>query len=76
MSTRNKCNSKNIIIEIDNNFLNKSFLTKKRNINHKKCRENFDGLNKGNRLNKNEFNEIIENYKEEINYLSEKKIMK
>ncbi len=74
MSTRNKCNSKNIIIEIDNNFLNKSFLTKKRNINHKKCRENFDGLNKGNRLNKNEFNEIIDNYKEEINYfLSEKK---
>ena len=74
MSTRNKCNSKNIIIEIDNNFLNKSFLTKKRNINHKKCRDIFDGLNKGNRLNKNEFNEIIDNYKEEINYfLSEKK---
>ena len=73
MSTNNNYNSKNIVIEIDNNCLNKSFLTNKRNINHKKFREKYDGLNKGNRINKNEFNEIIENYKEEINYLSEKK---
>jgi hypothetical protein len=73
MSTNNNYNSKNIVIEIDNNCLNKSFLTNKRNINHKKFREKYDGLNKGNRINKNEFYEIIENYKEEINYLSEKK---
>ena len=74
MSNRNKYKAKNIVIEIDNKYSHKSFLTNKRNINHKKYRKKNDGLYKGNRINKNEFNEIIENYKEEINYfLSEKK---